>query len=208
MLHRLPSGACRRLRRAGARARRARLGQHVAGRRAGRAAPRLRAHGALHHGRCRQAQPMADRARGRFGVSTGREPEARADGRTRARARGSGGSGAPLGARGRAHRSSRRADAGAAAGDERGEACAWIPTDGYAEPYTLAMALARAARRLGVKMRTQTPVTGITLNRERVTGIETASGPITCETVVVAVGPWSELIGAALGLRFDAIPIR
>src|SRR5207247_2581336 len=88
------------------------------------------------------------------------------------------------------------------------KACAWIPTDGYAEPYTLAMALARAARRLGVRMRTQTPVTGITLNRERVTGIETASGPITCETVVVAVGPWSELIGAALGLRFDTIPIR
>jgi len=88
------------------------------------------------------------------------------------------------------------------------KACAWIPTDGYAEPYTLAMALARAARRLGVRMRTQTPVTGITLNRGRVTGIETASGPITCETVVVAVGPWSELIGAALGLRFDTIPIR
>ena len=88
------------------------------------------------------------------------------------------------------------------------KACAWIPTDGYAEPYTLAMALAGAARRLGVRMRTQTPVTGITLNRGRVTGIETASGPITCETVVVAVGPWSELIGAALGLRFDTIPIR
>src|SRR5436309_2677837 len=87
------------------------------------------------------------------------------------------------------------------------KACVWIPTDGYAEPYTLAMALARAARRLGVRMRTQTPVTGITLNRERVTGIETASGPITCETVVVAVGPWSELIGAVLGLRFGSLLI-
>src|SRR2546422_3395028 len=88
------------------------------------------------------------------------------------------------------------------------KACAWIPTDGYAEPYTLAMALAGAARRLGVRMRTQTPVTGITLNRGRVTGIETASGPITCETVVVAVGPWIEPVGAAPGLRFEPIPIR
>src|SRR5437588_684391 len=43
------------------------------------------------------------------------------------------------------------------------KACAWVPTDGYAEPYTLAMALARAARRLGVRMRTQTPATAITL---------------------------------------------
>src|SRR5207249_1912701 len=83
------------------------------------------------------------------------------------------------------------------------KACVWIPTDGYAEPYTLAMALARAARRLGVKMRTQTPATAITLERGRVTGGDTATGPIACETVVVAVGPWSELIGAALGLAFD-----
>ena len=88
------------------------------------------------------------------------------------------------------------------------KACAWIPTDGYAEPYTLAMALARAARRLGVKMRTQTPATAITLERGRVTGVDTATGPIACETVVVAVGPWSELIGAALGLAFDSVPIR
>ncbi len=88
------------------------------------------------------------------------------------------------------------------------KACAWIPTDGYAEPYTLAMALARAARRLGVKMRTQTPATAITIEHGKVTGVETAKGPIACETVVVAVGPWSELIGRALALRFDTIPIR
>ncbi len=88
------------------------------------------------------------------------------------------------------------------------KACAWIPTDGYAEPYTLAMALARAARRLGVRIRTQTPAAAITITRGRVTGVETASGPITCETVVVAVGPWSELIGRALGLGFDTVPIR
>src|SRR5216117_4293740 len=88
------------------------------------------------------------------------------------------------------------------------KACAWIPTDGYAEPYTLAMALARAARRLGVTMRTQTLATAITIERGRVTGVDTATGLIACETVVVAVGPWSELIGAALGLAFDSVPIR
>src|SRR2546428_759095 len=88
------------------------------------------------------------------------------------------------------------------------KACAWVPTDGYAEPYTLAMALARAARRLGVRMRTQTPATAITIDRGRVTGVETANGSIACETVVMAVGPWSELIGAALGLRFDTTTIR
>src|SRR5437879_8182108 len=57
-------------------------------------------------------------------------------------------------------------------------------------------------------MRTQPPATAITIDRGQVTGVETANGSIACETVVVAVGPWSELIGAALGLRFDTIPIR
>src|SRR5256712_6124077 len=91
------------------------------------------------------------------------------------------------------------------------KACAWVPTDGYAEPYTLAMALARAARRLGVRMRTQTPATAITIDRGgagRVTGVETANGSTPVGTGGVAVGPWSEPIGAALRLRFDTIPIR
>src|SRR5438552_15417209 len=58
------------------------------------------------------------------------------------------------------------------------KACAWLPTDGYAAPYTLAMALAPAARRLGPRLRPQPPATGITLTRRRVTGFEAASGPI------------------------------
>lgn len=88
------------------------------------------------------------------------------------------------------------------------KACAFIPTDGYAEPYTLAQALARAARRLGARFRTETPVTAITIRRGRVTGVETPDGPVAAETVVVAAGPWVELIGAAIGLRFPTVPIR
>lgn len=87
-------------------------------------------------------------------------------------------------------------------------ACAFIPSDGYAEPYTLAQALARAARRLGVRFRTWTPVTAIGVRRGRVTGVETPEGPVAAETVVVAAGPWVELIGAWLGLRLPMIPIR
>jgi sarcosine dehydrogenase len=88
------------------------------------------------------------------------------------------------------------------------KAVAWIPGDGYVEPYTLAMAIASAARRLGVEMQTQTPVTAITMKRGRVTGVKTPKGAIRAGTVVVAAGPWVELIGAALGLRFVTIPIR
>jgi 4-methylaminobutanoate oxidase (formaldehyde-forming) len=70
------------------------------------------------------------------------------------------------------------------------------------------MALARAGRKLGVRLKTQTPVRGITVKRGRVAGVRTSDGAVSAETVVVAAGPWVELIGAALGLRFITIPIR
>ncbi|OGK77986.1 MAG: hypothetical protein A2X52_23095 [Candidatus Rokubacteria bacterium GWC2_70_16] len=88
------------------------------------------------------------------------------------------------------------------------KACAWIPTDGYVEPYTLTMALATVARGLGVRMRRQSPVTALTVERGRVTAAETPDGAVETETVVVAAGPWVELIGGALGLRFALVPIR
>src|SRR5207245_10316999 len=114
---------------------------------------------------------MAGRARGGSGVPTGREPEARADGRARARDRGPGGSGARLGLAVELI-APRDAQVRVPLLETKGvKACAWVPTDGYAEPYTLAMALARAARRLGVRMRTQTPATAITIDRGRVTGV-------------------------------------
>src|SRR2546425_2144299 len=91
------------------------------------------------------------------------------------------------------------------------KACAWIPTGGYAEPYTLAMALARAARRLGVRMRTQTPATAITIDRGgagRDTGVETANGVIACGRGWAAVGTTSRQVGAAVGARVNQDPIR
>lgn len=87
-------------------------------------------------------------------------------------------------------------------------AAAWIPGDGYVEPYTLAMAIARAARRLGVRFETHRPVTAIRVERGAVRGVDTPAGPLAAEQVVVAAGPWVERVGAAVGLAFDTVPIR
>lgn len=87
-------------------------------------------------------------------------------------------------------------------------AAAWIPGDGYVEPYTLAMAIARAARSLGVRFETQRPVTGITVREGAVRGVETPSGPLATSQVIVAAGPWVERVGEAIGLRFDTVPLR
>ncbi len=93
--------------------------------------------------------------------------------------------------------------------DTRGvRAAAWIPGDGYVEPYTLAMAIARAARRLGVAFETERPVTAIRVDRGAVRGVDTPSGPVESPRVVVAAGPWVERVADAVGLAVDTVPLR
>jgi glycine/D-amino acid oxidase-like deaminating enzyme len=93
--------------------------------------------------------------------------------------------------------------------DVRGvRAAAWIPGDGYVEPYTLAMAIARAARRLGVRFETGRPVTAIRIDRGAVRGVDTPSGPVESPRVVVAAGPWVERVLGAVGLAVDTVPLR
>ncbi|HZS33736.1 MAG TPA: FAD-dependent oxidoreductase [Methylomirabilota bacterium] len=87
-------------------------------------------------------------------------------------------------------------------------AAAWIPGDGYVEPYTLAMAIARAARRLGVRFETERPVTAIRIERGAVRGVDTPAGPLDAPRVVVAAGPWVERVAEAVGLRVDTVPLR
>jgi 4-methylaminobutanoate oxidase (formaldehyde-forming) len=87
-------------------------------------------------------------------------------------------------------------------------AAAWIPGDGYVEPYTLAMAIARAARRLGVRFETERPVTAIRVERGAVRGVDTAKGPLAAPRVVVAAGPWVERVAGAVGLAVDTVPLR
>jgi len=87
-------------------------------------------------------------------------------------------------------------------------AAAWMPGDGYVEPYTLAMAIARGARARGARFETGRPVTGIRVERGRVRGVETARGPVEAPRVVVAAGPWGERLAGDLGLRLDTVPLR
>jgi sarcosine dehydrogenase len=88
------------------------------------------------------------------------------------------------------------------------KAAAWIPGDGYVEPYTLAMTIARAARRLGVVFETDRPVTAIRLDRGAVCGVDTPAGFLETPRVVVAAGPWVERVASAVGLAVDTVPLR
>lgn len=82
------------------------------------------------------------------------------------------------------------------------------PDDGYCDPYGIAMGYLRAAQRLGARLQRATAVTGFTLAGGRVAGVQTTQGPISCETVVNAAGPWAGAVAAMAGLEVPVRPYR
>jgi len=80
--------------------------------------------------------------------------------------------------------------------------------DGYADPYSVAMGLANAARKLGVRIAEKTEVTGIQIERDRIQGVETTKGFISTPIVVNAAGPWSSEVAKMAGIDLPAKPYR
>lgn len=83
----------------------------------------------------------------------------------------------------------------------------YIPTDGYADPSGLAMALAKGARNRGVQIFTDVAVTGVKTKQGRVTGVVTNQGKIECEILVNAAGMWAPEVGRMVGVNIPIIPI-
>jgi len=77
----------------------------------------------------------------------------------------------------------------------------WIPANGQADPANIAQALAKAARRRGVRIFENTRVTGIRQAGGRVTGVETAAGAIAAEYVVNCAGLWAREVGRMAGVN-------
>jgi glycine oxidase len=71
-----------------------------------------------------------------------------------------------------------------------------FPLDTQVENRRLITALATANERLGVRVETGTAVSSLKIERNRVTGVETSRGFIASDTVVIAGGAWSSLLGA------------
>jgi glycine cleavage system T protein len=84
---------------------------------------------------------------------------------------------------------------------------AYLPTDGYIDPSQLTLALIEGARRRGAEAHTNTRVTGISVERGRVTGVETDKGPIEAEVVVNAGGMFAGEIGRLAGVVVPVVPM-
>jgi 4-methylaminobutanoate oxidase (formaldehyde-forming) len=84
---------------------------------------------------------------------------------------------------------------------------AYLPTDGYVDPSQLTYALAEGARRRGAEVYTNTRVTSVEVDRNRVTGVVTDRGNIQTEIVVNAGGIFAHEIGRLAGVNVPVIPM-
>lgn len=79
-------------------------------------------------------------------------------------------------------------------------AAAWEEDSGYADPYLTVNAYAAAAKRAGVRLLTNTAVTGITQQGGRVTGVTTTGPALSAAAVVNCAGPWAARVARTAGL--------
>lgn len=87
----------------------------------------------------------------------------------------------------------------------------WISrqrADGYVDGARLAMSYARAARRLGARIRRGVAVERILGAEGRIAGVVTSAGAIRGGRLVMAAGVWSIALLRALGWGMPAAPVR
>jgi glycine/D-amino acid oxidase-like deaminating enzyme len=81
---------------------------------------------------------------------------------------------------------------------------AYIPSDGYVDPYALTMAFAAGARAGGVRIEEGVTVTGIVRDGRRVTGVVTDHGTVGCEVLVNCAGIWAKRVAELAGVALAA----
>ena len=82
---------------------------------------------------------------------------------------------------------------------------AWHPPGAIIRHDAVVWGYAAAAQRYGVHIHQGTPVTGITIENGRCTGVETPAGPIGACKVLSAVGGYVSQIGRMAGLRLPIV---
>jgi len=84
----------------------------------------------------------------------------------------------------------------------------YSPLEHQVNPGRLVQGLARAAEARGAVIRQETAAVGLLRRGHRVTGVRLASERLSADAVVLAAGPWTKRLGAALGARLPVKPVR
>jgi len=80
-----------------------------------------------------------------------------------------------------------------------GEAFAWEPQSGHADPSGTAMAYANRSREMGADVVLESPVTDVEIEDNRVVAVRTANERYETPIAVIATGPWSGRFMKKLG---------
>ena len=84
------------------------------------------------------------------------------------------------------------------------EGAAFIPGDGYIDPYSLTMAYAKGARMHGARIEEGVCVEEIATADGRVLGVVTDGGAISCDKLVNCAGLWAKRVGRMAGVELAA----
>ena len=91
---------------------------------------------------------------------------------------------------------------------QRATAILWCPSDGYMRPYAVASSYAYQARKLGVRIITDTLVEEILCREGRVAGLKTNRGNVSCRYVINAAGAHAYHVARLVGLELPIVPVR
>ncbi|MBI1737344.1 MAG: FAD-dependent oxidoreductase [Candidatus Rokubacteria bacterium] len=83
-----------------------------------------------------------------------------------------------------------------------------FPDDAHVTPDRFVRGLARVAEGLGVTIRTHAEVLGFRTGGRRIRAVETTTGDVACDEVVLATGSWSPALGRALDLTLPIQPAK
>lgn len=84
----------------------------------------------------------------------------------------------------------------------------FCPKDGWADTSTSTMGFAQAARRLGVRIFEESPVTGIDVEAGKVSGVRCGDERISTPLVICCAGPQTNAVGQLAGLDIPILPYR
>ena len=89
--------------------------------------------------------------------------------------------------------------------DDRYDLAISDDTAAFSDGTDAALGFARGARENGVQILTGVEVHSLQTDGDRIVGVETDRGPIDCETVIVAAGPWTSRLAETVGVD---VPIK
>jgi sarcosine oxidase subunit beta len=80
--------------------------------------------------------------------------------------------------------------------------------DGLCDPNGVVMGYINTASKLGVQCLSDVAVTGLQMDGDKITAVETSQGTIECATVVNCAGPWAGQVSAMAGVELPITPVR